>query len=92
MGSGNNERKITLYITGLAKVAVQWLNEHLYFVSSSEVADSLVLLKNLKPSEADKELTNKIKKASEYMDIKLLDHLIIVPEGKYLSFTEDGLL
>ena len=47
---------------------------------------------NLKPSEADKELTNKIKKASEYMDIKLLDHLIIVPEGKYLCFTEDGLL
>jgi len=47
---------------------------------------------NIKPSEADKELTNKIKKASEYMDINLLDHLIIVPEGKYLSFREDGLL
>jgi DNA repair protein RadC len=47
---------------------------------------------NLKPSEADKDLTNKIKKASEYMDIKLLDHLIIVPESKYLSFTEEGLL
>jgi DNA repair protein RadC len=47
---------------------------------------------NLKPSEADKELTSKIKKASEYMDIKLLDHLIIAPEGKYLSFREDGLL
>lgn len=45
---------------------------------------------NLKPSEADKELTNKIKKASEYMDIKLLDHLIIAPEGRYLSFTEEG--
>ncbi len=47
---------------------------------------------NLKPSEADKELTNKIKKASEYMDIKLLDHLIIAQEGKYFSFNEDGLL
>lgn len=47
---------------------------------------------NLKPSEADKDLTNKIRKASEYMDIKLLDHLIIVSESKYLSFTEDGLL
>jgi DNA repair protein RadC len=41
---------------------------------------------------ADKVRTNKIKEASEYMDIKLLDYLIIVPEGKYLSFTEDGLL
>ncbi|MCE2974084.1 MAG: JAB domain-containing protein [Sediminibacterium sp.] len=47
---------------------------------------------NLKPSEADKDLTKKVKKASEYMDIKLLDHLIIVPEGRYFSFTEDGLL
>jgi DNA repair protein RadC len=44
---------------------------------------------NLKPSEADKELTNKIKKASEYMDIKLLDHLIISSDS-YLSFSEQG--
>lgn len=47
---------------------------------------------NLKPSEADKDLTNKIKKASEYMDIKLLDHLIIVSTDKFLSFSEDGIL
>jgi DNA repair protein RadC len=47
---------------------------------------------NLKPSEADKDLTKKIKKASEFLDIKLLDHLIIVPEGKYLSFIEEGML
>ena len=30
--------------TGLAKVAVQWLNEALCFVSSSVVADSFSLL------------------------------------------------
>jgi hypothetical protein len=36
------ERK-TAYNKGLAKVAVQWLNETLCFVSSSVVADSLVL-------------------------------------------------
>jgi DNA repair protein RadC len=41
---------------------------------------------------ADKERTDKIKEASEYMDINLLDHLIIAPEGKYLSFREEGLL
>ena len=46
---------------------------------------------NLKPSEVDKELTNKIKKASEYMDIKLLDHLIIT-KNEYFSFAEDGCL
>lgn len=35
--------KTTGYNRGLAKVAVQWLNEHLCFVSSSVVADSFVL-------------------------------------------------
>jgi DNA repair protein RadC len=40
---------------------------------------------------ADKDLTNKIKKASEYMDIKLLDHMIITKNG-HLSFAEDGCL
>ena len=47
---------------------------------------------NLQASTADKEITQKIKNACEYLDIKLLDHLIIVPEGKYLSFTEEGIL
>ena len=47
---------------------------------------------NLQASKADEEITQKIKKACEYLDIKVLDHLIIVPEGKYLSFTEEGLL
>jgi DNA repair protein RadC len=47
---------------------------------------------NLQPSIADKEITHKIKNACEYLDIKLLDHLIVVPEGKYLSFIEENLL
>jgi len=47
---------------------------------------------NLQASNADKEITKKIKNACEYLDIKLLDHLIIVPEGKYLSFTEEDLM
>ena len=36
------ERK-TAYNSGLAKVAVQWLYEHLCFAASSVVADSFVL-------------------------------------------------
>ena len=47
---------------------------------------------NLQPSEADKEITNRIKKACEFLEIKLLDHLIIAPDGKYLSFADEGLL
>ncbi|MDR5591737.1 RadC family protein [Christiangramia sp. SM2212] len=46
---------------------------------------------NLKASEADKQLTRKLKVASESLDIKVLDH-IIVTEKSYLSFADEGML
>lgn len=48
---------------------------------------------NLMPSIADEQLTQKIKNAASYMDIQVIDHLILSPEeGYYFSFAEDGLL
>ncbi len=47
---------------------------------------------NNRPSEADKQLTKKITMGGEYMDIKVLDHLIITPDGDYFSFADEGLL
>jgi DNA repair protein RadC len=46
----------------------------------------------LVPSEADKQLTEKIKKASKLFDVKLLDHIILTPDGSYYSFADYGLL
>ena len=46
---------------------------------------------SLKASRADEELTQKIKCAAAYHDIKVLDHLIISNVG-YYSFTDEGLL
>ena len=46
---------------------------------------------NLKPSRADEELTQKIKVAASYHDIRVLDHIIITSEG-YYSFADEGLL
>lgn len=46
---------------------------------------------NLKASEADKQLTRKLKTAAESLDIKVLDH-IIVTEKSYLSFADEGIL
>ncbi len=46
----------------------------------------------LEPSRADKELTQKIKKAASFFDIVVLDHLIITPNGEYYSFTDNGLI
>ncbi|NNL01757.1 MAG: DNA repair protein RadC, partial [Eudoraea sp.] len=52
-------------------------------------AVSLILAHNhpsgaLKPSEADKKITNRLQKASEAMDIRVLD-LVIITQNKYYS-------
>ena len=46
----------------------------------------------LVPSDADKKITKQLSMASELMDIKLLDHLIIAPDDGYFSFADDGLI
>lgn len=46
---------------------------------------------NLKPSQADRELTDRIKEAARFFDIKVLDHIIVSEEG-YFSFADKGLL
>ncbi len=45
----------------------------------------------LKPSETDKQITNKLKVAAESLDIKVLDHLIIT-ENAYFSFVDENLM
>jgi DNA repair protein RadC len=47
---------------------------------------------NLQASTADIEITKKIQSACNFLDIKLLDHIIISPSGNYFSFTDEGLL
>ena len=47
---------------------------------------------NLKPSRADEELTTKISQAGKFMDIKVVDHLILDPHGQYYSFADEGLM
>jgi DNA repair protein RadC len=46
---------------------------------------------NLIPSEADKDITKKIKEAGKHMDIPVLDHLIIGNDS-YFSFADEGLI
>jgi len=44
---------------------------------------------NLKPSEADRMLTKRMKEALKLFDIALLDHVIVTREG-YYSFADEG--
>lgn len=45
----------------------------------------------LKPSKADRQITEKIKSAAEVLDIKVLDHLIITQKA-YFSFADERML
>jgi DNA repair protein RadC len=45
---------------------------------------------NVQPSESDKLITRKIKDSGTLMDIQLLNHLIIVPEGAFTGFIVVG--
>ncbi|HEY4064138.1 MAG TPA: DNA repair protein RadC [Puia sp.] len=44
-----------------------------------------------RPSKADEELTEKLRNGGKYIDIKLIDH-IIIGETDYFSFADQGIL
>lgn len=46
---------------------------------------------NLKPSDADVDLTRKMKEAGKILDLPLLDHLIVSERG-YYSFADEGMI
>lgn len=46
---------------------------------------------NKRPSEQDLQLTKKIQAACKFMDISLIDHIIVTTEG-YYSFADEGQL
>ena len=45
-----------------------------------------------KPSSADEQLTQKIKEAGKYLDLPVVDHLIITGDDGYYSFADEGIL
>lgn len=46
---------------------------------------------NLSPSQADIDLTKRMKEGGKFLEIQVLDHVILTTEG-YFSFADDGLI
>lgn len=46
---------------------------------------------NTKPSNADNQITEKIKEACNFLDIRFLDHIILT-DNSYFSFADAGIL
>lgn len=94
----NNSNKV-IYKFPLSKGGITgtMVDTRLVFKSAlAQGATSLILAHNhpsgtLKPSEADLRITQKLKKAGELLDIKVLDHLIVT-EKTYFSFADESLL
>ncbi len=68
----------------------------LFGIALKSGASQIILAHNhpsgyIMPSDADKRLTRKIVEASRYLDIQVLDHIIVTPE-KFCSFAEMGLI
>ena len=78
-------------------IASTTVDVRLLFKKALEVSATAILIAhnhptgNLQPSASDKQLTEKIKKASGLMDVQLLDHLI-VSDKNYFSFADEKLL
>lgn len=47
---------------------------------------------NSTASHADIELTRKVKEAGKFLEIQLLDHIIMLPAEQYISFADEGML
>lgn len=59
-------------------------------------ASSIILIHNhpsgnTEPSQADRDITRKLRNAGDFLDLPVLDHLIVTESG-YFSFADEGLL
>lgn len=87
-------RKVQLSKGGLTGTVV---DIRIVFKTALELSSTqLILCHNhpsgsLKPSDADRQITRKLKTAGEQLDIKVLDHVIVTDSG-WFSFADDGLM
>ena len=47
---------------------------------------------NKQPSEADNKITKKIRDAGKFLDISVVDHLILIPGQDFYSYADEGML
>lgn len=93
----NNSNKI-LFKTQLSKGGMTGtvVDTRIVFkIALEQNATSIILAHNhpsgkLQPSEADIQITKKIKSAGQQLDIPVLDHIIVTERG-YYSFADEGI-
>lgn len=91
------KRVLGIYLTSTGGITGTVADPRLIVGAALKLACCYIILAhshpsgNLKPSNADIELTRKIKCGAALLDIMVIDHIILTSEG-HLSFSEEGLL
>lgn len=97
MFTNRANKVLGIYEVSTGGIAGTVADPKLIFVAALKVGASGVILShnhpsgNLKPSQADIDLTKKIKEAGKFLEIQLMDHVILTSEG-YFSFADEGLV
>lgn len=92
-----NARALGIYNVSTGGTSATHVDPKQVFMAALKTNASSIILAhnhpsgNLIPSDADIKLTQKIAEAGKLLDITLLDHLIVTPDG-YYSFTDEGTL
>ncbi len=90
-------RVMGIYRLSIGGITGTVVDQRLLFTAALKLnANSIILAHNhpsgnLTPSQQDKAITDKIVMGGKYLDIKLVDHLIITTEG-YYSFADEGMI
>lgn len=93
-----SSRVMGRYLVSQGGVAGTVVDAKLVFAAALKARASSIILchnhpsQNLRPSQADISLTEKLKKAGELLDIFVLDHLIVTSDNSYYSFADEGLM
>ncbi len=86
-----------LHVVSKGGTAGTVVDPKLVFISAIRTKASSIILAhnhpsgNLKPSQADLSLTNRLVQGGTLLDVKVIDHLIITAHG-YFSFADEGLI
>ena len=90
-------RVLGIYEVSTGGVSATIADPRLIFGAAIKANASAIILAHnhpsgqLKPSDADLKLTKKLKDGGLYLEINVLDHVIVTSEG-YYSFADEGVL
>lgn len=92
-----NSKVLGIYEMSLGSTCGTLVDPKLIFTAALKAAACTIIIAhnhpsgNTKPSEADKQLTQKISDGAKLLDIHLIDHIIVTCNG-YCSFGDEGLI